>query len=105
MNLLELHKLWEQFNQLIDSPRLDVSVKQVLGGEMLNALPPVMLCSSFSLSRGLIEEDMKGRLNELKERYERGSKETSKAEEEVRAEPKHGSKRSREKPVQKDAAD
>lgn len=75
MTLIELHDLWDRFNVIIENPRLDSSVKQVLGGELKAALPPVMLCGSFSLSRVLIEEDMKGRLLELQERNGRTTKE------------------------------
>jgi hypothetical protein len=75
MRLQDLYETWDRFNAIIDNPRLDGSVKQVLGGELIAALPPVMLCGSFSLSRVQLEADMMGRLADLKERNGRTRKE------------------------------
>lgn len=67
MKPIELFQLWTQFEAMIDSKSLSLENKVAIGGEWLRALPPKQLCVSSQLSYEVVEEAMRGRLNDLKE--------------------------------------
>jgi hypothetical protein len=61
----ELYKVWETFNLMIEDPAFDAQEKADMGREMVNALPPEMLCSVSKSSLVAIIKAMKSRLTNL----------------------------------------
>lgn len=106
MNALDLYKHWETFCRLMEDPAFDTQVKHQMGVEMINSLPPAMLCSVGKSSREAIELAMKGRLTD--NGTYNGRRSTSKEEEPTSTsspEDKARDKRPSKKPLRKDAAD
>lgn len=105
MNALDLYKHWETFCRLMEDPAFDTQVKRQMGVEMINSLPPAMLCSVGKSSREAIELAMKGRLTDnginngrsTSKEEEPTSTSSTKAEE-------GGNERSSKKPLRKNAA-
>lgn len=105
MNALDLYKHWETFCRMMEDPAFDTQVKHQMGVEMINSLPPAMLCSVGKSSREAIELAMKGRLTDNGTQH--GRRSTSKEEEPTSTSPteeKDGGNRSRKKPLHKNAA-
>jgi len=105
VNALDLYKHWETFCRLMEDPEFDAQVKQKMGYEMIDSLPPAMLCSVSKSSREAIELAMQGRLtdnginNGRSTRKEKEPTSTSSPEDKAR------DKRPSKKPLRKDAAD
>lgn len=99
----ELYSLWVQFEAMISNPTLSEEKKLSIGGEWVRALPPKQLCVSSQLSYEIVEEAMRGRLNDLKEIIN-GRTATTKKEEKGQ-EPRQGTNKSRKQSVHKDATD
>lgn len=97
MKPIELYKLWVDFESMVVNTTLTDENKLKIGGEWLRALPPKQLCVSSTLSYEIVEEAMKGRLNDLKENIN-GRTATTKKEEKGQ-EPQQSSPRSRKKSV------
>ena len=105
MNALDLYKHWETFCRLMEDPEFDAQIKHTMGHEMINSLPPAMLCSVSKSSREAIELAMMGRLTNIG--IDNG-RSTSKEEEPTPSsspEDKARDKRPSKKPLRKDAAD
>ena len=105
MNALDLYKHWETFCHLMEDPAFDAEAKHKMGYEMINSLPPAMLCAVSKSSREAIELAMKGRLTNIGINNGRS---TSKEEEPTSpssSEDKARDKRPSKKPLRKDAAD
>lgn len=64
MKPYEIYNLWVLFDKATSDPAFSTEQKIALGTDMLNALPPEMLCSSSKPSLDVVTEAMKGRLNE-----------------------------------------
>lgn len=103
MKPIELYQVWTQFESMIANPTLTDENKLKIGAEWLRALPPKQLCVSSTLSYEIVEEAMKGRLNDLKEKIN-GRTATTKKEEKGQ-EPAQSKDGSRKKPVRKNATD
>lgn len=104
MNALDLYKHWETFCRLMEDPAFDTQVKHQMGVEMINSLPPAMLCSVSKSSREAIELAMKGRLSD---NGINNGRSTSKEEEPAPSsttEDKAGGNRPSKKPLHKNAA-
>lgn len=101
MKPIELYQLWTQFESMIANATLSDENKLKIGGEWVRALPPKQLCVSSTLSYEIVEEAMRGRLNDLKEKIN-GRTATTKKEEKGQ-EPRQGSNKSRKQSVHKDA--
>ena len=61
----ELYNLWTLFDKATSDPAFNAEQKYSLGTDMLNALPPEMLCSSSKPSLSVVREAMVGRLNDI----------------------------------------
>lgn len=104
MKPVELFQQWTQFEAMIESKSLSLENKIAIGGEWLRALPPKQLCVSSQLSYDVVEEAMKGRLNDLKEQINGRSTEAKETtSKEAGKEPASSSKRPSKKPVHKNA--
>lgn len=101
MKPIELYQVWTQFEAMIANPTLSDENKLKIGGEWVRALPPKQLCVSSQLSYEIVEEAMRGRLNDLKERVNGSTKPTPK--EEKGQEPTQGNNGSSEKSIRKNA--
>lgn len=103
MKPIELYQQWSQFEMMMANPSLSDESKLKMGAEWLRALPPKQLCVSSTLSYEVVEEAIKGRLNDLKEKIN-GRTATTKKEEKGQ-EPAQSKDGSRKKSVRKDATD
>jgi hypothetical protein len=101
MKPIELYKLWVDFESMVVNTTLTDENKLKIGAEWLRALPPKQLCVSSTLSYEIVEEAMRGRLNDLKEKIN-GRTATTKKEEKGQ-ESQQSKDGSRKKSVRKDA--
>lgn len=97
MKPYELYRTWSQFEDMMGKPTLSDEEKLKFGGEWVRSLPPKQLCVSSQLSYEIVENAMRGRLNDLKEKID-GRTATTKKEEKGQ-EPTQSSSRSRKKSV------
>ena len=104
MKPYELYRTWSQFEDMMGKPTLSDEEKLKFGGEWVRSLPPKQLCVSSQLSYDVVEEAMKGRLNDLKEQINGRSTEAKETtSKEAGKEPASSSKRPSKKPVHKNA--
>lgn len=105
MNALDLYKHWETFSRMMEDPAFDTQVKHQMGVEMINSLPPAMLCSVGKSSREAIELAMKGRLTDNGINNGRSTSKEKEPTPSSSTEDKARDKRPSKKPLRKDAAD
>ena len=104
MNALDLYKHWETFCHLMEDPAFDTQTKHKMGYEMINSLPPTMLCAVSKSSREALELAMKGRLTNNGIDNGRSTRKEEEPTPPSSTEDKAGGNRSRKKPLHKDAA-
>lgn len=105
MKAFELYSVWESFKRLMDDPAFDAQMKREMGVEMINSLPPSMLCTVSKSSREAIELAMKGRLTDIGNNYGRSTSKEEESASPSKAEAvAERDKGSRKKPLRKDAA-
>lgn len=61
----ELYNQWALFDKATSDPSFNAEQKYSVGMDMLNDLPPEMLCSSSKPSLSVVREAMVGRLNDI----------------------------------------
>lgn len=65
MKSSEIYNLWALFDKATSDPAFNAEQKHAVGTDMLNALPPEMLCSSSKPTLDVVREAMEGRLSDL----------------------------------------
>lgn len=100
MKPIELFQLWTQFEAMVACESLSLENKVAIGGEWIRSLPPKQLCVSSQLSYDVVEEAMRGRLNDLKEEiYGRSTKAPEEAGKDEGQKPSPSKKRPSKKSV------
>lgn len=106
MKPFDLYQHFHNFCEMLDNEALELKTRLDMGRDWIRSLPAPMLCAPYELSRTLIEEAMKGRLQEKCKEYGQRIRETSEEAEDgkgqvevsVKAEP-------RPKPLRANAGD
>lgn len=65
MKPYEIYNLWVMFDKATNDPSFNAEARYSVGMDMLNDLPPEMLCSSSKPSLSVVREAMVGRLDEI----------------------------------------
>lgn len=65
MKSSEIYNLWALFDKATSDPAFNAEQKYAVGTDMLNALPPEMLCSSSKPTLEVVREAMEGRLSDI----------------------------------------
>lgn len=65
MKSYDIYNLWAVFDKATTDPSFSAEQKYSVGMDMLNALPPEMLCSSSKPSLSVVREAMVSRLTDI----------------------------------------
>ena len=63
MKPYEIYNLWVLFDKAMSDPAFNNQARMALGREMIQSLPPEMLCSSSNASLTVVTQAMEDRLN------------------------------------------
>ena len=106
MKPYDLYQHFHSFCEMLENDKISIEARMQLGREWLQALPAPMLCVPYELSRDVVFQAMRGRLQEQEIKHGRGvPKAAVKEKDPQRQEPEQEPPRAGSEPIRQDAGD